>query len=195
MVAAHLKKKPLPLTELRPDADPFLAELLERCLSKNPLHRPRASEVAKVLEQVTEEPQASGQGRESDSFAGPSFSDTVQNIPALAAFVGELKRRHVFNVAVFYVLVTAGLLQFADPVLGSLPLPDNSMQILVAVTLGGFPVILVLSWMFDVSSKGIQRTESDVTGAARIKLRILQVLGLVLSLLMFGLVASWILSP
>ena len=59
MVAAHLKKKPIPLTELRPDADPFLAELLERCLSKNPLHRPRASEVAKVLEQVTEEPQAS----------------------------------------------------------------------------------------------------------------------------------------
>ena len=146
------------------------------------------------MEQVTEEPQASGQGRESDSFAGQSFSDAVQNIPALAAFVGELKRRHVFNVAVFYVLVTAGLLQFAEPVLGSLPLPDNSMQILVAVTLGGFPVILVLSWMFDVSSKGIQRTESDVTGAARIKLRILQALGLVISLLMFGLVASWILS-
>ncbi len=194
MVAAHLKKEPIPLTQLRPDADPFLAELLERCLSKNPLHRPRASEVAKVLEQVTEEPQASGQGRESDSFAGQSFVDAVQNIPVLAAFIGELKRRHVFNVAVFYVLVAAGLLQFAEAVLDSLPLPDNSMQILVAVTLGGFPVILVLSWMYDISSKGIQRTESDVAGPARVKLRMLQALGLVLSLLMFGLISLWILG-
>ena len=56
LVTAHLKKEPIPLLSLRPDADPFLAELLERCLSKNPLHRPRASEVAKALERVTEEP-------------------------------------------------------------------------------------------------------------------------------------------
>jgi serine/threonine-protein kinase len=56
LVTAHLKKEPIPLTHLRPDADPSLAELLERCLSKNPRHRPRASDVAKALEQVTEEP-------------------------------------------------------------------------------------------------------------------------------------------
>ena len=170
MVAAHLKKEPIPLTELRPDADPFLAELLERCLSKNPLHRPRASEVAKVLEQVTEEPQASGQGRESDSFTSQSFSGAFQHIPALERFVAELKRRHVFNVAVFYILVTAGLLSFADATLESLfDDPDNARDILVAVTLGGFPVILVLSWMFDISSKGIHRTQSEILGSARIK--------------------------
>ena len=98
LVTAHLKKEPIPLTRLRPDADPLLAELLERCLSKNPRHRPRASEVARALEQVTEEPQTSEQARESDSFAGKSFSDAVQNIPALAAFMGELKRRHAGGV-------------------------------------------------------------------------------------------------
>ena len=53
MVTAHLKKEPIPLARLRPDADPALADLLERCLSKNPRHRPRASEVAKALERVT----------------------------------------------------------------------------------------------------------------------------------------------
>ena len=68
------------------------------------------------------------------------------------------------------------------------------MDILVALTLAGFPVILVLAWMFDVSSKGIHRTESEVSGAARTKLRILQALGLVFSLLLAGLVGWWVLN-
>jgi hypothetical protein len=64
------------------------------------------------------------------------------------------------------------------------------MQILVAITAGGFPVTLVLSWMYDISSKGIERTASDVSGAARRKLRFMQVFGLILSLVLAGLV-SW----
>ena len=194
LVTTHLKKEPIPLVRLRPDADPFLSELLERCLTKNPLHRPRASEIAKALEQVREEPQAPGPPVQSDSYIGHTFSDALQNIPALAAFIGELKRRHVFNVAVFYVLVTAGLLGVAEATLESLPLPDSTMNILVAVTLGGFPVTLALSWMFDVSSRGIHRTESDVSGAARTKLRVLQALGLILSLALAGLLGWWVLS-
>ena len=98
----------------------------------------------------------------------------------------------MFNVAV--VLVMAGLLGVAEATLDSLPLPDNTMNVLVAVTLGGFPVTLTPSWMFDVSSRGIQRTESEVSGAARTKLRILQVLGLILSLALAGLLGWWVLS-
>ena len=194
LVTAHLKKEPIPLLSLRPDADPFLAELLERCLSKNPLHRPRASEVAKALEHVGEEPNAPVPPVPSGSFGGHTLSNALENIPMLAAFIGELKRRHVFNVAVFYILVTAGLLGVAEATLESLPLPDSSMAVLIAVTLGGFPVTLALAWMFDVSTKGIQRTESEVSGAARTKLRILQALGLMLSLVVAGLLAWWVLS-
>ena len=194
LVTAHLKKEPIPLARLRPDVDPRLAELLERCLSKNPRHRPRASEVAKALEQVTEETHATGAPDQSDSYIGQTLSGAVQHIPALEAFIGELKRRHVFNVVVFYVLVTAGLLGVADAMLDSLPLPDNSMDILVAITLGGFPVTLVLAWMFDVSSKGIHRTESDVAGAARTKLHVLQSVGLILSFGLAVLVGYWILA-
>ncbi len=137
LVTAHLKKDPIPLARLRPDADPQLAELLERCLAKNPRHRPRASEVVKALEAVTEEPGTGGQPGQSGSYSGQPFSNALENIPALAAFIGELKRRHVFNVAVFYLLVTAGLLGVAEATLESLPLPDNAMQMLVAITLGG----------------------------------------------------------
>ena len=59
---------------------------------------------------------------------------------------------------------------------------------------GGFPVVLTLSWMYDVNTKGIQRTESEVSGASLTKLRVLQVLGLVLSLLLAGLVSWWVLG-
>ena len=146
LITAHLKKQPIPLARLRPDVDPQLAELLERCLSKNPRHRPRASEVAKALEQVTDDPHTSGAHVQPDSYIGQTFSDAVQHIPALAAFIGELKRRHVFNVAVFYILVTAGLLSFADATLESLfDDPDRARDILVALTLGAFPVVIALA--------------------------------------------------
>ena len=194
LVTAHLKKEPIPLARLRPDADPFLADLLGRCLSKNPRHRPRASEVAKALEHVTEESHTPGPPGESDSYSGEPLSDRAQRAPALEGFIGELRRRHVFNVAVFYVLVTGTFLGVASDTLDSLPLPENTMNILVALALASFPVILVLAWMFDVSSKGIHRTESEVSGAARTKLRILQALGLVLSLLLAVLVGWWVLS-
>ena len=48
--------------------------------------------------------------------------------------------------------------------------------------------------MFDVSTKGIRRTESEVSGAALTKLRILQALRLVSSLLLAGLVGWLVLS-
>ena len=194
LVTAHLKKQPIPLVRLRPDVDPRLAELLERCLSKNPRHRPRASEVAKALEQVTEETHATGAPGESESHGGQTSSHGAQPNSALEAFIGELRRRHVFNVAVFYVLVTGTLLGIASDTLDELPLPEDTMAILVAVALGGFPVILVLSWMFDISSQGIQRTESDVTGSARTKLRILQIVGLILSFGLAALVGYWVLG-
>jgi serine/threonine protein kinase len=194
LVTAHLKREPIPLARLRPDVDPSLAELLERCLSKNPRHRPRASEVAKALEPVKEAPHTTGAHARPDSLASQALLDAVKSVPALERFVGELKRRHVFNVAVFYILVTAGLLGFAEAAFGSLfDDPDRAMEILVALTLGGFPVILVLSWMFDVSSRGIHRTHSEISGSARTKLYVLQALGLLLSLTLAVLVGWWIL--
>ena len=195
LVTAHLKKEPIPLLSLRPDADPFLAELLERCLSKNPLHRPRASEVAKALERVTEEPHSSGPRMDSVSRGGQTLAEVPQDLPAFAGFVRELRRRRVFNVAILYLVVAIPLLAYAADIIEYLPIPgdvENQMPILVALTLASFPVILVLSWMFDVTPEGIRRTESEVSGAARTKLRVLQSLGLILSFVLAGLVGWWL---
>ncbi len=198
LVTAHLKKDPIPLLDLRPDADPFLAELLERCLAKNPMHRPRASEVAKALERVSEGPHNPETRAGSDSFRGQTLAEVGQDMPALAGFVRELRRRRVLNVVVLYFLVAIPVLAYAADILEYLPIPGDlettQMPILVALTLASFPVILVLSWMFDISSKGIERTESEVWGIARTKLLMMQGLGLILSFLLAGLV-GWLLWP
>ncbi len=205
LVTAHLKKEPIPLLSLRPDADPLLGELLERCLSKNPQHRPRASEVAKALETVTEEPRAPGGLRDSGSFGSlrdtgsfgsQALGDVAPDIPAFVGFIEELRRRRVLNVLFLYVGAAFALLAFGADVFEYLPMipgeVDTQMAILVALTLGAFPVILVLSWMYDISAKGISRTESDVSGAARTKLRVMQALGLILSFVLAGLVGWWL---
>lgn len=48
-LALHLNRPPRPLRSLRPDADEQLAELLERCLAKDPSKRPRAAFLARAL--------------------------------------------------------------------------------------------------------------------------------------------------
>ncbi len=54
LMAAHMGERPQPLTELRPDAPPVLAELVMRCLEKEPDHRPQsAADLVRVLETVT----------------------------------------------------------------------------------------------------------------------------------------------
>jgi tetratricopeptide (TPR) repeat protein len=54
MLAAHLSERPQPVAELRRDCPPVLAELVMRCLEKEPDDRPqRAADLVKVLEVAT----------------------------------------------------------------------------------------------------------------------------------------------
>ncbi|MDH3427546.1 MAG: hypothetical protein OEM23_03840, partial [Gemmatimonadota bacterium] len=72
----------------------------------------------------------------------------------------ELKRRQVFKVAGVYGIVAFGLLQVADPLATALGLPDTFLTYVVALLLLGFPLALVLAWAFEVTPKGVQKTES-----------------------------------
>jgi tetratricopeptide (TPR) repeat protein len=54
MVAAHLAEAPKDVREFRPDTPALLADLVMRCLAKDPAHRPaQAAEVARILETIT----------------------------------------------------------------------------------------------------------------------------------------------
>jgi hypothetical protein len=48
-IAAHLSGKPRDLLQMRPDADPDVADLLKRCLNREPNHRPGAATAAATL--------------------------------------------------------------------------------------------------------------------------------------------------
>jgi serine/threonine-protein kinase len=82
------------------------------------------------------------------------------------SFFNELKRRHVFQVTIAYVLVAWVVLQVADVLLNNLAAPDWLFKAILAVLIAGLPVTVVVSWIFDWTPTGLQRTdEVDGVGA------------------------------
>ena len=71
-------------------------------------------------------------------------------------FLGELKRRKVYRVAIAYVVVAWVALQFFDLALENFNAPDWAMQTIMAVAAIGFPAVLVLAWAFDITKDGIK---------------------------------------
>ncbi|MDT8340966.1 MAG: serine/threonine-protein kinase [Longimicrobiales bacterium] len=49
MIQAHLTAEPRDLRTLRPDVPPAVADMLRRCLARDPRHRPSAQDVARAL--------------------------------------------------------------------------------------------------------------------------------------------------
>jgi adenylate cyclase len=82
-----------------------------------------------------------------------------------SSFFSELKRRKVYRAAAAYAVVAWILLQIGEVTFEPLHLPDWAMTVLVFVAILGFPLILVLSWFFDIGPKGIRR-DSALTSAA-----------------------------
>jgi len=76
-------------------------------------------------------------------------------------FFSELKRRNVYKVAVAYVVVSWLLIQAASILFPTFDAPPWVMKALVAAIVLGFPVALVLSWAFEITSEGI-KLESEI---------------------------------
>ena len=72
----------------------------------------------------------------------------------------ELKRRKVYPVIAAYSFIGFILLQIGEITFGPLGLPEWAMTLLVVVVILGFPVALVLSWIFDITPTGLHR-DSD----------------------------------
>jgi len=79
----------------------------------------------------------------------------------LSRFLSELKRRKVYHVAGVYAVVAFVIWQAAEIAFPALSLPDWTLTFIVAATLLGFPIALVLAWAFDITPQGVQRTESE----------------------------------
>lgn len=155
--------------------DPRLGRLLRECLAREPGRRPRAAEVVVVLEQIRGQGSASVQA---DTHA--SGRDSANALPGpLRDFLLELKRRKVYRTGAAYVAVSFLVLQAADllsPVLTE-RYADFWYRVIVAVTMAGFPVVLVMSWIFDLDGRG----SADAAPPLPWKRRVLPLAGLAAS--------------
>jgi TolB-like protein/Tfp pilus assembly protein PilF len=103
------------------------------------------------------------------------------------AFLAELKRRRVGKVAIAYGAIAWVVTEASSVVLPALYLPDWILTFIVVFLMVGFPVAMVLAWIFDVGPQGIERTEPLANEPRSTHFRLRMAYGAVVLLLMGGL--------
>ena len=78
----------------------------------------------------------------------------------MSGFFEELKRRKVYRVAIAYMVGSWALAQGLSQVLPIFDIPNSAIRGVIALLLVGFPIALVLAWMFDITPTGIERTST-----------------------------------
>jgi TolB-like protein len=77
------------------------------------------------------------------------------------SFFAELKRRNVVRVGIAYVVIGWALAQVAEFAVDNFHAPEWTLQIFVIFLLLGLPLVLFLSWAFEMTRDGVKR-EKDV---------------------------------
>ena len=85
----------------------------------------------------------------------------------MSSFFEELKRRKVYRVAIAYIVAGWALAQGLAQVLPVFEISNSVIRVVIALLLIGFPVALVLAWVFDVTPQGIRTTPALASGAHR----------------------------
>ncbi len=107
-ITAHLSAEPKDLLELRPDVDPTVADLLRRCLAREPNHRPAASDAARILSGADV---GAGGGRAVTAARAGTSSPSGES-----ADLQALIRRRVPQIVLITAVAGWGLLQFVEVV-------------------------------------------------------------------------------
>ena len=89
------------------------------------------------------------------------------------SLLGDLRRRHVFRVAALYIVGAWLLLQISDVIFPGLGIPEAAIRYVMIAALVGFPIALVVGWMYELTPDGIVRTAplSESTGVSDLSLR------------------------
>jgi tetratricopeptide (TPR) repeat protein/class 3 adenylate cyclase len=82
----------------------------------------------------------------------------ITPVKKVADFTKEVWRRRVFHIAIPYGVVSWVLLQVADVVLPAFDPPAWVFKALLFTLAAGFPVAVIIAWIFDYGPKGIVRT-------------------------------------
>ena len=77
----------------------------------------------------------------------------------LSQFWQELKRRRVVHVITVYASAAFVIIELINNLTEPLNLPSNLATIVIIVLGVGFPLAVVLSWIYDLTSEGIEKTK------------------------------------
>ena len=142
------KSAALPMEQLKSAHVPLsLRSVLESMLAFEPAARPGAHDLLKALKDLR-------RNLEFESFFMNGFFD-------------EAKRRKVYRVAAAYVIAAAGIIQLASAAFPAWDLPTSALRLVIVLLLIGFPLALVLGWIFDVTPQGIRTTPKAALGTHR----------------------------
>ena len=78
----------------------------------------------------------------------------------LGKFWQELKRRRVIHVITVYATSAFVIIELVGNLAEPLNLPPNLPTIVIIVLAVGFPLAIVLSWIYDLTSEGVEKTKS-----------------------------------
>jgi TolB-like protein len=82
-------------------------------------------------------------------------------------FLTELKRRNVYRAAVAYGVVAWFLTQLTTQVFPFFEIPNSAVRFVVIALAVGFPIAMLLSWLYELTPEGIVRTEDLHPAQAR----------------------------
>jgi adenylate cyclase len=116
------------------------------------------------------------------------------------SFFAELKRRHVYRVAVLYIIVSWLVLQVEDVFLSFLPLPEWTANMIFLLLVLGFPVAMVFAWAFELTPDGLkldtpsdagQQGEVPCSNTSRKKLDLMIFIAMAAALAYFAFTHKW----
>ena len=82
-------------------------------------------------------------------------------------FFSELKRRKVFKVGAAYLVVAWLLVQAASIGFPAFDAPPWALRVFILVALLGFPVAVMMAWMFDITPEGV-KLDPSTSGSKRL---------------------------
>lgn len=213
IMARHATDPPSPIRSVRQNVPEALEAVVMRCLAKTPADRfAGAGDLVAALDDVMRSHAASPAATPPVGSAGvpasaPPYPTPSAGLHATAgsnfevptgeqgSFLGELKRRNVYQTAVIYLLAAGGAVQFADMAFPTFGL-EAYFDFVVMGALLGFPLVIVLAWAYDITTMGVRRAtpygggtlaaQLSATAGHRYGVR-LRVMGFVGLLLFLGL--------
>jgi serine/threonine-protein kinase len=118
----------------------------------------------------------------------------------MSKFFNELKRRNVIKSTIAYLVVAWIVIQVATAVLPTFGAGDWVLQAIIIILAIGLPIWIIISWVYDITPQGIEKTpeESEKQANKQLinkRLNAFLITSLSIAVVVMGLKISGVFSP